>query len=128
MLIDTEQFSSAVSTSIIKSSVLFKESTGIALPFTADLIKALGPTIVKGLGVVQVLGSMLFLLRFSLGTLLLTLFILFSSVTLNNPYVYDDKIDFNNHAIMLFLNIGILGGLLFANSAETEDKNKVKTD
>ena len=52
MLIDTEQFTSAVGTSIVKSSVMFKESTGIALPFTADLIKALGPTIVKGLGLV----------------------------------------------------------------------------
>ena len=67
-------------------------------------------------------------MRFSLGTLLLTLFILFSSVTLNNPYVYEDKIDFNNHAIMLFLNIGILGGILFSNSAEAEDKNKIKTE
>ena len=70
----------------------------------------------------------MFLLRFSLGTILLTLFIIFNSVTYNNPYVYEDKVEFNNHAIMLFLNIGILGGILFADANESEDKNKVKTD
>ena len=128
MLMDTEQFTGDVGNAIVKSSLMFKESTGIALPFTSNLIKAMGPTIVQGLGVVQLVGSLMFLLRFSLGTILLTLFIIFNSVTYNNPYVYEDKVEFNNHAIMLFLNIGILGGILFADANESEDKNKVKTD
>jgi uncharacterized membrane protein YphA (DoxX/SURF4 family) len=112
MLANSEWHKHELSAAIIKSHNSFRSITGLEFPMKDATITAQADNIVLAHGAILLSGSLLFIMKFKLGTFMLVSYLSVAIFTTNNPYHYTSY-EFNMRSLFFFLNLAILGGILF---------------
>ena len=113
--VETDMYAGLLTDGYSKLNSLLVTSCGMHLPLNPALVAVHSKNLIFLTGAIQILGSMLTVLRIRLGCWMIILLLILFDVVIHNPFFYaSDVVQQVFHARMAILNIGILGGFVLA--------------